>query len=160
MERVNAVVSLDVPLSPETYLHRVGRTGRFGSLGVAVTLVTPNEMARLQAIRDAYNVSVAPLTDLHAFPTDHVDYQIGDEEEAVALAKMTEQKPTAELDEDQVDQLLSMRRAKGADEEQLQDNNDETDEIELVECPQPKRARGGAASVHYIPPDLYFDLEY
>jgi superfamily II DNA/RNA helicase len=31
VERINLVVNLDVPYDAETYLHRVGRTGRFGS---------------------------------------------------------------------------------------------------------------------------------
>ncbi len=32
IERVNLVINLDMPADPETYLHRVGRTGRFGML--------------------------------------------------------------------------------------------------------------------------------
>ncbi len=32
LPHVNAVVNLDLPLTPDTYLHRVGRAGRFGSL--------------------------------------------------------------------------------------------------------------------------------
>ncbi|KAL7985367.1 hypothetical protein Chor_003937 [Crotalus horridus] len=36
-EKVNLVVNLDVPLDWETYMHRIGRAGRFGTLGLAVT---------------------------------------------------------------------------------------------------------------------------
>lgn len=41
------VVNLDLPYDSDTYLHRVGRTGRFGTLGIAITLVTQDEQARL-----------------------------------------------------------------------------------------------------------------
>ncbi|XP_016094857.1 probable ATP-dependent RNA helicase DDX20 [Sinocyclocheilus grahami] len=36
-EKVNLVINLDVPQDWETYMHRIGRAGRFGTLGVAVT---------------------------------------------------------------------------------------------------------------------------
>jgi superfamily II DNA/RNA helicase len=45
---VNLVNNIDVPANDATYLHRVGRTGRFGSSGVAVSLVTPLELKLLQ----------------------------------------------------------------------------------------------------------------
>ncbi len=46
---VNLVINMDVPANDETYMHRVGRTGRFGTCGVAVSLVTPAERLSLQA---------------------------------------------------------------------------------------------------------------
>lgn len=39
-ENVNLIINLDVPYDTETYFHRIGRAGRFGSRGVAITLVT------------------------------------------------------------------------------------------------------------------------
>ncbi|XP_059150447.1 uncharacterized protein LOC131937218 [Physella acuta] len=39
-DKVNLVINLDVPTDAETYLHRIGRAGRFGSFGAAVTIVT------------------------------------------------------------------------------------------------------------------------
>lgn len=39
VESVNLVINIDVPEDVETYLHRIGRTGRFGTRGVAVTIV-------------------------------------------------------------------------------------------------------------------------
>lgn len=47
-DRVNLVVNLDLPVDAATYVHRVGRTGRFGSRGVAVAFVTERELALLQ----------------------------------------------------------------------------------------------------------------
>jgi len=37
------VVNFDVPMDPEVYVHRVGRTARAGAKGVAVTLMAPDE---------------------------------------------------------------------------------------------------------------------
>ncbi|NTW40458.1 MAG: DEAD/DEAH box helicase [Cellulomonadaceae bacterium] len=50
VDRVGLVVNFDVPGEPEAYVHRIGRTGRAGRTGVAMTFVTPNEQGRLRAI--------------------------------------------------------------------------------------------------------------
>lgn len=39
IENVNLVINLDIPLDPATYIHRIGRCGRFGTHGIAITLV-------------------------------------------------------------------------------------------------------------------------
>lgn len=46
--RVNLVVNLDLPPDAATYVHRVGRTGRFGSRGVAVALLNAAELDKLR----------------------------------------------------------------------------------------------------------------
>jgi len=50
IEQVSHVVNYDVPSDPEAYLHRIGRTGRAGRKGVAVTLVEPREQRLLRNI--------------------------------------------------------------------------------------------------------------
>ena len=47
VQAVNVVINFDFPKSAETYLHRVGRSGRFGHLGVAVNLVTKDDRHNL-----------------------------------------------------------------------------------------------------------------
>lgn len=48
------VVNLDLPYDAATYMHRVGRTGRFGTHGVAVTVASSAELIRLhEFIADA-----------------------------------------------------------------------------------------------------------
>jgi hypothetical protein len=47
-DRVNLVVNIDLPPDAATYVHRVGRTGRFGSRGIAVALVAQQELRKLQ----------------------------------------------------------------------------------------------------------------
>ena len=53
LSRVNLVANLDLPRDGATYTHRVGRTGRYGTRGVAVTFVTPAELTRLTADLEA-----------------------------------------------------------------------------------------------------------
>lgn len=40
VERVNIVVNYDMPYDSDTYLHKVGRTGRFGTKGLTITFVS------------------------------------------------------------------------------------------------------------------------
>ncbi len=53
VERIGLVVNFDAPGDPETYTHRVGRTGRAGRTGEALTFFTPKEMSRLKLIERA-----------------------------------------------------------------------------------------------------------
>ena len=50
IEHVSHVVNYDVPSNPDTYVHRIGRTGRAGREGVAITLVEPREHRLLRDI--------------------------------------------------------------------------------------------------------------
>ncbi len=49
---VSHVYNYDIPQDPESYVHRIGRTGRAGKEGMSVTLVTPNEMSYLHVIEN------------------------------------------------------------------------------------------------------------
>ncbi len=49
---IDAVFNYELPRQAEVYIHRIGRTGRAGKTGVAVSLVEPREMWRLQAITE------------------------------------------------------------------------------------------------------------
>ncbi|PHR59403.1 MAG: DEAD/DEAH box helicase [Arcobacter sp.] len=48
---VTHVINYHIPFDPESYVHRIGRTGRAGSKGTAITLVTPHEFKELQRIK-------------------------------------------------------------------------------------------------------------
>ncbi len=50
IEDISHVINFDLPLDPEVYVHRIGRTGRAGKTGQAVTLMTPKERWRLGRI--------------------------------------------------------------------------------------------------------------
>jgi ATP-dependent RNA helicase DeaD len=53
IEHVSHVVNYDVPSDPDAYVHRIGRTGRAGRMGVAITLVEPREHRLLRNIEQA-----------------------------------------------------------------------------------------------------------
>ena len=50
IEGIAHVVNFEVPDTPEAYVHRVGRTGRSGAEGHAITLVAPDEQRAWQAL--------------------------------------------------------------------------------------------------------------
>jgi ATP-dependent RNA helicase RhlE len=59
IDGISHVVNFEVPPSVDTYVHRVGRTGRAEAVGTAVTLVAPEELAALRSIEKSLNVSFA-----------------------------------------------------------------------------------------------------
>ena len=50
IEHISHVINFDLPPDPEIYVHRIGRTGRAGKSGIALSLVTPAEKWRLSRI--------------------------------------------------------------------------------------------------------------
>ena len=51
VQNLTHVINFALPQDPESYIHRIGRTGRAGKEGIAVTFVTPSEYRRLQMIK-------------------------------------------------------------------------------------------------------------
>jgi len=49
---VTHVYNFDIPQDPESYVHRIGRTGRAGKTGMAITFVTPREMTYLRTVEE------------------------------------------------------------------------------------------------------------
>ncbi|GAB6093461.1 DEAD/DEAH box helicase [Furfurilactobacillus curtus] len=58
---VTHVYNYDIPQDPESYVHRIGRTGRAGHHGTSLTFVTPNEMDYLREIEKLTKVRMLPL---------------------------------------------------------------------------------------------------
>ncbi len=50
IDGISHVINFDIPLDPEVYVHRIGRTGRAGKTGIAISLLTPKEVWRLRKI--------------------------------------------------------------------------------------------------------------
>eukprot|EP01057_Protomagalhaensia_wolfi_P006140 Protomagalhaensia_wolfi_Nauph_80__6139@NODE_892_length_1906_cov_203_095340_g671_i0_p1_GENE_NODE_892_length_1906_cov_203_095340_g671_i0NODE_892_length_1906_cov_203_095340_g671_i0_p1_ORF_typecomplete_len491_score110_84DEAD/PF00270_29/8_9e46Helicase_C/PF00271_31/1_8e02Helicase_C/PF00271_31/3_6e29ERCC3_RAD25_C/PF16203_5/3_6e03ERCC3_RAD25_C/PF16203_5/2_9e11ResIII/PF04851_15/5_1e09ResIII/PF04851_15/5e03CMS1/PF14617_6/0_00013PhoH/PF02562_16/5_5PhoH/PF02562_16/21AAA_19/PF13245_6/0_093UTP25/PF06862_12/8_ len=63
IQSVNVVINFDFPRNAETYLHRIGRSGRFGHLGLAINLITYDDRFNL------YNVERELSTEIHPIPT-------------------------------------------------------------------------------------------
>ena len=61
VERISHVVNYDIPTDTESYVHRIGRTGRAGRTGDAISFVTPRERHLLKAIEKATR---QPLTQM------------------------------------------------------------------------------------------------
>src|SRR6476620_9831853 len=59
---VTHVINYDVPVSPDVYVHRIGRTGRVGRSGRAVTFVEPKQSRELAAIEKHTGSPIAPWT--------------------------------------------------------------------------------------------------
>ncbi len=60
---ISHVVNFDLPDEPESYVHRIGRTGRNGADGVAITLCDPAEFAKLRAVERITRMKIAVIAD-------------------------------------------------------------------------------------------------
>ena len=67
IDDISHVINYDVPVTPDEYLHRVGRTARAGRTGVAVTLITPAEILKLRDVERHARTRIDPAT-LDDFP--------------------------------------------------------------------------------------------
>uniref|UniRef100_A0A5S6QTD3 RNA helicase n=1 Tax=Trichuris muris TaxID=70415 RepID=A0A5S6QTD3_TRIMR len=61
IQSVNVVVNFDFPRNAETYLHRIGRSGRFGHLGIAINMVTYEDRHTLARIEQELATVIHPI---------------------------------------------------------------------------------------------------
>merc|ERR1712141_976751 len=61
IQAVNVVINFDFPRMAETYLHRIGRSGRFGHLGVAINLITYDDRFALHRIEQELGTEIKPI---------------------------------------------------------------------------------------------------
>lgn len=61
VQQVSLVINYELPLEKETYIHRIGRSGRFGRKGVAINIVSEWEMADLKVIEKFYNTQIEEM---------------------------------------------------------------------------------------------------
>ena len=61
IQAVNVVINFDFPKMAETYLHRIGRSGRFGHLGIAINLITYEDRLNLQRIETELGTEIKPI---------------------------------------------------------------------------------------------------
>lgn len=67
IDKLECVINYDVPEVPETYVHRIGRTGRAGENGLAISIVEPEENASIKAIEKLISRRIS-LEQEHPFP--------------------------------------------------------------------------------------------
>ncbi|XP_067009791.1 ATP-dependent RNA helicase me31b [Anabrus simplex] len=61
VQAVNVVINFDFPKMAETYLHRIGRSGRFGHLGIAINLITYEDRFALHRIEQELGTEIKPI---------------------------------------------------------------------------------------------------
>jgi ATP-dependent RNA helicase RhlE len=64
---VDAIINFDIPNIPETYVHRIGRTGRAGKSGIAFSFCSPDENGYIKTIEALIEKSIKIITD-HPYP--------------------------------------------------------------------------------------------
>jgi translation initiation factor 4A len=61
IQQVSVVVNFDVPKSEHTYLHRIGRSGRWGRKGFAINLVSRYDMQHIRKIEASYKIAIQEM---------------------------------------------------------------------------------------------------
>ena len=61
IQQVNLIINYDLPSNPSQYIHRIGRSGRFGRKGVAINFVTSGDAQFLANLRQYYNTQIEEL---------------------------------------------------------------------------------------------------
>lgn len=68
VQQVSVVINFDIAKDPHTYLHRIGRSGRWGRKGMAINFVTPHDINKMRKLEQYYNISINELPA--TIPTD------------------------------------------------------------------------------------------
>ena len=61
VQQVNTVINFDIPRSVDVYLHRIGRSGRWGRKGVAINFVTKNDIRQMRTIETHYGANIEEM---------------------------------------------------------------------------------------------------
>ena len=63
IQQVSTVINFDVPRDIHTYLHRIGRSGRWGRKGTAINLITRRDVEKIKEIESYYACQINPLPE-------------------------------------------------------------------------------------------------
>ena len=67
VQQVSLVINFELPIQQENYIHRIGRSGRFGRKGVAINIIAGDELRQMKEIESFYATSISTLpNDLSA----------------------------------------------------------------------------------------------
>jgi translation initiation factor 4A len=64
VQQVSLVINYDIPRDIPNYIHRIGRSGRYGRKGVAINFVTERDMGQMKEIENYYSTTIDELTDM------------------------------------------------------------------------------------------------
>lgn len=96
LSSINVVINFDLPNSTDTYLHRVGRSGRFGHLGLAVNFVHPSQNTLLREFEVRLDTYITRLPDVIDHNTYSSEVQQKDELEAATAEAAAAAAPNQE----------------------------------------------------------------
>ena len=68
IQQLSLVINFDLPRNKETYIHRIGRSGRYGRKGTAINFVTNEDIEHMREIQKFYN------TKIDEMPQNLADY--------------------------------------------------------------------------------------
>lgn len=63
IQQVSIVINFDLPKCVHTYLHRIGRSGRWGRKGVGINFITRRDITNIKKIEEHYSINIAELPD-------------------------------------------------------------------------------------------------
>tara|TARA_Y100000768_G_scaffold28048_1_gene18772 strand:- start:120 stop:485 length:366 start_codon:yes stop_codon:yes gene_type:complete len=58
IQQVSTVINFDIPKCPRTYLHRIGRSGRWGRKGVGINFITRYDIPKMKEIEQYYRTEI------------------------------------------------------------------------------------------------------
>jgi translation initiation factor 4A len=68
VQQVSIVINFDIPKSEHTYLHRIGRSGRWGRKGIAINFQTKHDTSRLKKFEEYYSTQISEL------PSNYIEH--------------------------------------------------------------------------------------
>jgi ATP-dependent RNA helicase DDX6/DHH1 len=120
IQAVNVVINFDFPKNAETYLHRIGRSGRFGHLGLAINLITYEDRFNLYKIERELGTEIQPIPpvidkQLYVAPNalEETEVQQPNRQLALAMRQQQQQREVQPEQQQQQQQQQQPRRNYG-----------------------------------------------
>jgi ATP-dependent RNA helicase UAP56/SUB2 len=74
VERINVAINYDMPDKADSYLHRVGRAGRFGTKGLSISFISsPEDEEVLKLVEERFEVSLPEFPEKGVDPSTYMD---------------------------------------------------------------------------------------
>ncbi|KAL7675468.1 hypothetical protein ACOME3_001734 [Neoechinorhynchus agilis] len=105
---VNVVINFDFPKMAETYLHRIGRSGRFGHLGIAINLITFEDRSTIQSIERELATRIIPIPKTIEPALYVAEFQV--DQSMTSAPGQPEQTKSSEDDQDQSTAIWSQQQ--------------------------------------------------
>ncbi|MCC7012383.1 MAG: DEAD/DEAH box helicase [Planctomycetes bacterium] len=141
IEHVSHVVNYDVPTEAETYVHRIGRTGRAGREGVAITFVEPREHRLLRIIQQVtkQKIEVATIPTVTDLRNRRLELTRAALHEAIVAGELDSFRAVAEALSSEFDPMdVAAAAVKLAHQASHAEAGSREDEQDIPNAPQPQ----------------------